>query len=186
MQPDLAEAVRPASCRALAARRTSAWACPMPSLRCTLHIGCSTTCDRDSTVLPWPPTDVPEPAGQQGCRMYPELCYRLQADAMRGCDLDQIARYADGTARTRHWRRLSRSEAEQQPLRRHIPCASQKETHGLQAHQSARIGRQRPPCAESRVRASLGAIRNLPDTAIPFGAHSRSIPRWTGQVGCDG
>jgi hypothetical protein len=111
MQPDLAEAVRPASCRALAARRTSDWACPMPSLRCTLHIGCSTTCDRDSTVLPWPPTDVPEPAGQQGCRMYPEHCYRLQADAMRGCDLDQIARCANGAARSRHWRRLSGAQA---------------------------------------------------------------------------
>jgi len=91
-----------------------------------------------------------------------------------------------GTARTRHWRRLSRSEAEQPPLRRHIPCASHEETHGLQAHQPARIGRQRPPCAPSRVRASLGAIRNMPGSAIPFGAHSRSIARWTDEVGCDG
>ena len=39
-QPDLAEAVRPASCRA--ASRTSDRACPLPSLRCTRHIGGST------------------------------------------------------------------------------------------------------------------------------------------------
>ena len=63
----------------------------------TLHTGGSANlrqCDHhgDSTVLLWPPTDVPEPAGQQGCRMYPRHCYRLQADPIRGCELDQIAR----------------------------------------------------------------------------------------------
>jgi hypothetical protein len=163
MQPDLAEAVRPASCRALAARRTSDWACPTPSLRCTLHIGCSTTCDRDSTVLPWPPTDVPEPAGQQGCRMYPEHCYRLQADAMRGCDLDQIARCANCAARSCHWRRLSGAQAAAAASQPHHMRIARM-IHGLQAHQPARIGRQRPP--EARVaRAHLRARADHPEYA---------------------
>jgi hypothetical protein len=96
MQPELAEAVRPASCSASSASRTSGRACPMQHRWLSLkgHATCG-PCDRDSTVLPWPPTGVPKPAGQQGCSMYPDNCYRLQADAMRGCDLDQIARCAD-------------------------------------------------------------------------------------------
>ena len=142
--------------------------------------------DRDSTVYHGRPRASRSPRVSRDA-----ACTRITATGCKRtpCGAVTSIRSHDvqiGTARTRHWRRLSRSEAEQPPLRRHIPCASQKETHGLQAHQSARIGRQRPPCAKSRVHASLGAIRNLPDTAIPFGAHSRSIPRWTGQVGCDG
>ena len=36
--------------------------------------------------------DIPTPSGQQTCRIHPEHCYRLQAEAMRGRNLDQIAR----------------------------------------------------------------------------------------------
>ena len=44
------------------------------------------------------------------------------------------------------------------PLRTHTPCAQHEEIHGLQAHQPARMGRQRPPearvaCAHLRARA---------------------------------
>ena len=164
MQPDLAEAVRPASCRALAARRTSDWACPTPSLRCTLHIGCSTTCDRDSTVLPWPPTDVPKPSGQQGCRIYPETptgCKRTPFGAVtsiRSHDVHMVHAHA-----TRQ--RCSRSEAEQPALRSHVPCANTKRSTACRLAKPARIGRQRLPCAQSRVRASLWARAALPKYA---------------------
>jgi hypothetical protein len=48
----------------------------------------------------------------------------------------------------------------------------------LQAHQPSRIGRQRPPGAESHVRAPGRAftIRNMPDAAKAYCAHSRPIP----------
>ena len=49
------------------------------------------------------------------------------------------------------------------PLRSHIPCAHE-EIHGLQAHQPARMGRQRPP--EARVaRAHLRARADHPEYA---------------------
>jgi hypothetical protein len=48
----------------------------------------------------------------------------------------------------------------------------------LQAHQPSRVGRQRPPGAESHVRAPgrASTIRNMPDVAKAYCAHSRSIP----------
>ena len=48
----------------------------------------------------------------------------------------------------------------------------------MQAHQPSRIGRQRPPGAESHVRAPgrASTIRNMPDVAKAYCAHSRSIP----------
>jgi hypothetical protein len=66
----------------------------MPSLLRTLHIGGANLKNRatcDSTVLPRSHTDVPSPSGQRTCTMYPEYCYRLHAEAVRGCNLDQIA-----------------------------------------------------------------------------------------------
>ena len=129
MQPDLAEAVRPASCRA--ASRTSGRACPMPSLRCTRHIGGSTTCDRVTVTRqcfrgrprtcrsPRVSRDAEctqnsvhgRPCFAHDLHACVEHCCRLQADAMRGCDLDQIARCANGAARSCHWRRLSGAQA---------------------------------------------------------------------------
>ena len=67
---------------------------PMPSLLRTLHIGGSNLKSRatcDSRVLPRSPTDVPAPSGQRTCRMHPEHCYKLHAEAIGGCNLDQIA-----------------------------------------------------------------------------------------------
>ena len=124
---------------------------------------------RDSTVLPWPPTGVPKPAGQQGCNMYPNNCYRLQADAMRGCELDQIARCANGAARSRHWRRLSGATSYAHSTNRSMACrlTSRREW----------AGRGRPKL-ESRAHISGRAltIRNMPNSAIPLGAQCRPMP----------
>ena len=38
------------------------------------------------------PTEVPKASGQRKCRIHPERCYNVQAEANRGCNLDQIAR----------------------------------------------------------------------------------------------
>ena len=73
------------SCRA--ASRTSRRACPCPVLPCPLHIGGANLKSRatcDSPVPPRSPTDVPTPTGEQTCRIYPEHCYKLQAEAIRG------------------------------------------------------------------------------------------------------
>ena len=80
------------SCRA--ASRTSRRACPCPVLPCTLHIGGANLKSRatcDSPVLPRSPTDVPTPSGQRRCRIYRDNCCKLQAEAIRGCNLVQIA-----------------------------------------------------------------------------------------------
>ena len=42
-------------------------------------------------LLPRSPTDVPAPSGQRRRRTYPDNCYKRQAEAARGGDLDQIA-----------------------------------------------------------------------------------------------
>ncbi len=39
-------------------------------------------------------TDVEAPSGQRRCRIHPEHCCKLQAEAIRGCNLDQIAAIA--------------------------------------------------------------------------------------------
>ena len=60
---------------------------PSPSLLCTLHIGGSNLKSRatcDSAVLPRSPADVLTPSGQKACRIRPEHCYKLQAEAIQG------------------------------------------------------------------------------------------------------
>jgi hypothetical protein len=93
MLTDLAEAVRrPSAVEQLAARVAGQAHCPV--LLCTLHIGGANLKSRatcDSAVLPRSPTDVRTPSGQRRCRIHPEHCYRLHAEAIRGCNLDQIA-----------------------------------------------------------------------------------------------
>ena len=92
MQPDPAEAVRRLSTAEHLAARVAGM--PSPSLLCTLHIGDSKLKSRatcDSTVLPRSPTDGPAPSGQRRCVIYPGNCYKRQAEAVRGGDLDQIA-----------------------------------------------------------------------------------------------
>jgi hypothetical protein len=92
-KPDLAEAERrPSAAEQLAARVAGQAHCPV--LLCTLHIGGANLKSRamyDSPVLPRSPTDVPTPSGQLTCRICPDNCYRLHAEAIRGCNLDQIA-----------------------------------------------------------------------------------------------
>ena len=86
MLPDLAEAARrPSAAEQLAARVAGHAHCPV--LLCTLHIGGANLKSRatcDSPVLPRWPTDIPAPSGQQACRIRPEHCYKLQAEAIRG------------------------------------------------------------------------------------------------------
>ena len=93
MLADLAEAARrPSAAEQLAARVAGHAHCPV--LLCTLHIGGANLKSRatcDSPVLPRSPTDVPSPCGQRRRRIYPDNSYRLQADAIRGCNLAQIA-----------------------------------------------------------------------------------------------
>ena len=93
MQPDSAEAVRrPSAAEQLAARVAGHGHCPV--LLCTLHISGANLKSRatcDSPVPPRSPTDVPSPCGQRRCRIYPDNSYRLQADAIRGCNLAQIS-----------------------------------------------------------------------------------------------
>ncbi len=92
-KPDLAEAERrPSAAEQLAARVAGQAHCPV--LLCTLHIGGANLQSRamyDSPVLPRSPTGIPSPCGQRRRRIYPDNSYRLQADAIRGCNLDQIA-----------------------------------------------------------------------------------------------
>ena len=59
-------------------------------------------------LLPRSPTDVPAPSGQRRRRIYPDNCYKRQAEAVRGGDLDQIARLPRQRTHTCHRRRLSR------------------------------------------------------------------------------
>ena len=93
MLTDLAEAVRrPSAAEQLAARVAGHAHCPV--LLRTLHIGAANLKSRatgDSPVLPRSPTDVPSPCGQRRRRIYPDNSYRLQADAIRGCNLARIA-----------------------------------------------------------------------------------------------
>ena len=46
---------------------------------------------KESTPMP---TKVPGnlSSAETGCRTHPERCYKLQAEAIRGCNLDHIAR----------------------------------------------------------------------------------------------
>ena len=93
MLADLAEAVRrPSAAEQLAARVAGHAHCPV--LLRTLHIGganLTSRATRDSTVPPRSHTDVPAPCGQLTCRICPDNSYRLQADAVRGCNLARIA-----------------------------------------------------------------------------------------------
>jgi hypothetical protein len=61
------------------------------SLLCILHIGGSNlksraTCDSPVLLVPRShrDTDAPAPSGERRCRMHPEHCHRLQAEAIRG------------------------------------------------------------------------------------------------------
>ena len=59
-------------------------------------------------LLPRSPTDDPAPSAQRRCVIYPGNCYKRQAEAVRGGDLDQIARLPRQRTHICHRRRLSR------------------------------------------------------------------------------
>ena len=87
MLTDLAEAERrPSAAEQLAARVAGHAHCPV--LLRTLHIGGTNLKSRatcDLRVLPRSFTDVPAPSGQLTCSMHPEHCFKLRAEAIRGC-----------------------------------------------------------------------------------------------------
>jgi hypothetical protein len=94
MLTDLAEAVRRLSAAEQLAARVAGHA---HAQSCCAH--CTSVAQNlksratyDSTVRPRSPTDVPTPSGQLTCRIRPDNCYKLHAEAIRGCNLDQIAR----------------------------------------------------------------------------------------------
>ena len=102
----LPEAVRPLSASKQLAARVAAHA---KSAHRWLTLKSHATCDRASTVLPRgrPRTSRrPRVSGDAGCTR--SICYELQAEAIRGGDLDLIAQLRWQHARTCHRRRLSR------------------------------------------------------------------------------
>ncbi len=94
------------------ASRTSRRACPRP-VCCGAHCTsvaqtCRAALHVTRQLLPRSPTDIPAPSGQRRCTTYPDTCYKRQAEAVRGGDLDQIARLPRQRTHTCHRRRLSR------------------------------------------------------------------------------
>ena len=87
------------SCRA--ASRTSRRPCPRPVCYGAHCTSVAQTCRAARRVtrqlLPRSPTDVPAPSGQRRRRTYPDNCYKRQAEAVRGGDLDQIAAITNAT-----------------------------------------------------------------------------------------
>jgi hypothetical protein len=71
------------------------------------------TCD--SPVLPRSFADVPAPAGQLTCRIHPEHCCKLLAEAIRGLQPRSDRNDCDGDARTCHRRRRSRRKCTRKP-----------------------------------------------------------------------
>jgi len=97
------------SCRA--ASRTSRRPCPRPV--CCAHCTsvaqtCRAALHVTRQLLPRSPTELPAPSGQRRRRTYPDNCYKRQAEAVRGGDLDQIARLPRQRTHICHRRRLSR------------------------------------------------------------------------------
>ena len=163
------------SCRA--ASRTSRRACPCPVLLCTLHIGGANLKSRatcDSTMLPRSPTDVPAPSGQRRCRVHPNHCHKLQAEAiwwLLTSFRSVVAHaHASGGGVTDASLLL--------PAGGVHPVCMTYGTCSLQAHQPSRIGRQRPPSAWKSHASNRTRVyhTNMPDLARTFCAHSRPIP----------
>ena len=66
---------------------------PSPAVH-TAHQTCRAALHVPRQLLPRSPTDIPAPSGQRRRRTYPDNCYKRQAEAVRGGDLDQIAAIA--------------------------------------------------------------------------------------------
>jgi hypothetical protein len=143
---DLAEAVRPLSAAEQLAARVAGHAHAQSCCAHTLHIGGANLKSRatcDSTLLPRSPTDVPAPSGQRRCRVHPNHSHKLQAEAIWGLltSFRSVVSHA----------RASGGGVPDASLLLpaggvHTICLVLR-TCSLQAHQSSRIGRQRPPCA---------------------------------------
>jgi len=139
------------SCRA--ASCTSSRACPFPVCTSVAHLE-PRYCDHDSTVLPWPPTDVPEPSGQQGCRMYPEAptgCKRTPFGAVtsiRSHDV-QMVPHAHATRR-----RLSGAQAAAAAAQPRSMCIARSDPRLAGSPAGANRPAEAALCLESRARIS--------------------------------
>ena len=87
---------------------------PIAQSCCAHHIGganLTSRATRDLPVSPRSPSDVPSPCGQRRCRIHPEHCCKLQAEAIRrvrGCESRSDRSDYHVSARTCHRRRRSR------------------------------------------------------------------------------
>ena len=166
------------SCRA--ASRTSRSACPCPVLPCILHIGganwksCATC---DSPVLPRSPKDDPTPSRQLTCRICPDNSYRLQAEAIRACNLAQIAAstmvaHAPGHRR-RRFRRMPAAASGTRASRMHRIGSVRLAGSPAVASRPAEAAR----CLESHASTRTRVYDpNMPDVANTYCAHSRPMP----------
>jgi hypothetical protein len=139
-------------CRGCATAVSRAASCmmrrPCPRPVCCAHCtSVAQTCRAALHVtrqfLPRSPTDVPAPSGERRCSTYLDNCCKRQAEAVRGGDLDQIARL-QGNARTYA---TGGGFPDARPLlpagRVHPVCIAQGRC-SWHARRLAQIGRQRP------------------------------------------
>ncbi len=133
------------------------------------------TCD--STVLPRSPTDAPAPSGQRRCRIHPEHCHKWHAEAIRGCNVDQIAAITVVAHAPAHGRRCSR---------RKPAAASGIRASRMHAIMNVQLASS-PAVASGPAEAALcleplASIwtrvyhPNMPDVARNFCAQSKPIP----------
>ena len=165
---------------------------PMPSPAVhTAHQTCRAALHVTRQLLPRSPTELPAPSGQRRCSTYPDTCYKRQAAAVRGGDLDQIARLPTQRTHIRHRRRLSQTQACCCRRDACIPFASHKEhAAGMLAGSPESAGRGRSE-RESRVgsagravtiRMRKGWMGMLAHTAGSYRCASRARLRLHGAV----
>ena len=125
-------------------------------------------------MLPRSPTDVPSPCGQRRCRIYPDNSHRLQAEAIWGL----LTSFRSVVSHARASGGGVPDASLLLPAGGVHPVCMVLGTCSLQAHQSSRIGRQRPPCAWKSHASIWTRIYhpNMLDLARTFCAHSRPIP----------
>jgi len=133
------------SCRA--ASCMSRRPCPRP-VCCAHCTSVAQTCTAARRVtrqlLPRSPTDVPAPSGQRRRRTYPDNCYKRQAEAVRGGDLDQIAAITMATHAHRPPAAAFPDASLLLPAGRVHPVCIAQGRCSWHARRLTQIGRQRP------------------------------------------
>ena len=165
MQPELAEAVRPASCKT---RSRRACPCPVWCAHCTSvtqldeprYVRLSATVVADGRPGALRSEDMQDTPGAL-----------LQAASGSHSAAVSFRSHYYGNARTCHRRRRSRRK----PAAACGTRASRMHKEHAACHHPSQIGRQRLPCAQSHVRASGRActFAKMPDVERTFCAQSR-------------